>query len=405
MRAISSPLRSGPLEAVRASTPNETLGCHHDPCTASSSSSSFTREECRYEPSVNFPASSSGPLLSAETSAASMTVASPKPFEGMQLSQLCCLELCAGAGRLSSHLRQSGFITVSVDHVAKRAKPLHKSLRLDLSKPSSAVLLRNLFASHTVCYVHAALPYGTCKRTRSAMLPKHLRLCKSSKARALRSISHPDGVPSMSQEERLRVQSANQVFRNVCSFMSLCCLSNVRVSLENPSNSLLWHVPCIKKLVDRFGLFEVKFQQCMWGGGTAKWTTFLMNCPELACLAKSCDGDHVHRSVAVRRDAQGNKDAAAYPPKLCAAIADAISLAVRSDGAVDAVVVSSAPSASPKLQQQVDANKQPRGDKLPPVISEVVNCRWLKWGDRKPPQASFKLDEPTCVTLGVPFSF
>ena len=320
----------------------------------------------------------------------------------MQLSQLCCLELCAGAGRLSSHLRQSGFITVSVDHVTKRAKPLHKSLRLDLSKPSSAVLLRDLFASHTVCYVHAALPYGTCKRSRSAVLPKHLRLCKVSKARALRSISCPEGVPDMNKEERLRVQCANQIFRNVCSFMSLCCLSNVRTSLENPSNSLLWHVPCVKKLVERFGLFEVKFQQCMWGGSTAKWTTILTNCPELACLAKSCDGDHVHRSSAARRDAQG-KDTAAYPPKLCAAIADAISLAVRSDGAVGDAVESNAPSASPKLQQQVDANKQPRGDKLPPVISEVVDCRWLRWGDSKPPQASFKLDQHMCTTLGVPF--
>ncbi|CAE7352777.1 unnamed protein product, partial [Symbiodinium microadriaticum] len=152
------------------------------------------------------------------------------------------------------------------------------------------------------------------------------------------------GAKASTTEEKLRRQVKNlqgQVKNlqtsnrgdNICFDYNLdgcdAAKPGIAISIENPSNSLLWQVPCIQRL--------------------ARFTPI------------------------------GSKDAAAYPPALCEAVAALV------------------------LRHKVEAGKQPRGSRHPPIISELIGCRWLPWGSQEPPKGTFKLDEATCARLAVPF--
>ena len=182
--------------------------------------------------------------------------------EGSAVSGLCCLQLCAGAGRLSAKLRHSGFRTISVDHIVDRGS-VHRSLRLDISNPSCLGFLRSLLLTEKVCFVHVALPFGTCKTARAERVPKRSRLVKARQ-------TCPEGRPDLEPGSSRRVEAANRIFKHVCKFLTLCCQLRIAVTLENPSRSFLWQVPCVQTLASRFALFPVKFQECMWGGKSDK---------------------------------------------------------------------------------------------------------------------------------------
>ena len=330
----------------------------------------------------------------------------PAYVEGSAVSGLCCLQLCAGAGRLSAKLRHSGFRTISVDHIVDR-RSVHRSLRLDLSNPSCLGFLRSLLLTEKVCFVHVALPYGTCRTARAERVPKRSRLVKARpKCRTLRSQTHPEGRPDLEPGSSRRVEAANRIFKHVCKFLTLCCQLRIAVTLENPSRSFLWQVPCVRTLASRFALFPVKFQECMWGGKSDKWVTFLTNCVELSCLAKACDGNNQHESWQLVSQAKRGL-ASAYPMPLCSAIANAVLSAARAAGAVFEEPPEGSATASDEVSSglplRVEAHRQPRGNRLPPVVSEVVDCRWVFWGPTRPPRGSFRLDEVTCKRLSVNF--
>ena len=381
---------------------------HNDSCTDNSPVEPVFETERQSAPVVfqvtNQPAESN-PLTSGQCSETMTTKdKSPGRYAGIPVSQLCCVELCAGVGRLSAHLKRSGFDTFSIDHAVHRSSALHASIRVDLAKKSSLLLLKTILATRTVCYVHAALPFGTCRDSRSLK-----RLCsslrfKSTKRRALRSVAKPEGIEGLSETELSRLNTANNVFQHACALLSLCCASGIAISIENPSNSLLWQVPCIQRLARQFSLVPVKFQQCAWGSKSKRWTTFLTNCVQFASLEKGCECRRVLMNGASRFTPIGSKDAAAYPPALCEAVAALVLRSVLMQGACKSVQ-HAAPcnDGPPESRHKVEAGKQPRGSRHPPIISELIGCRWLPWGSQEPPKGTFKLDEATCARLAVPF--
>ena len=73
-------------------------------------------------------------------------------------------------------------------------------------------------------------------------------------------------------------------------------------SIENPLSSFLWRMPEVKALSRKELVYEVRFDQCMYGLSfkdsptcrCKKATLLLTNHENLCSLAKKCDGSHKH---------------------------------------------------------------------------------------------------------------
>ena len=93
------------------------------------------------------------------------------------------------------------------------------------------------------------------------------------------------------------MQAAIKIY-DVCADLAERLLTKqVAFAVENPSNSLMWLVPSMAKLVAMQGVGRVDFQACMWGSGRDKWTAMHFSPATLfADMARACDGNHRHES-------------------------------------------------------------------------------------------------------------
>ena len=67
------------------------------------------------------------------------------------------------------------------------------------------------------------------------------------------------------------------------------CIKNNKIcSAENPTNSIIWEMPCMKEVINHADTSKIEFQACMWGGKRPKKTAFLTNSTELESLRKEC---------------------------------------------------------------------------------------------------------------------
>ena len=128
----------------------------------------------------------------------------------------------------------------------------------------------------------------------------------------------------MSRTDRIKVNKASILADFVAELATLCMDAHIGFSVESPRNSFLWQLPRMKVLLQHPRTQVVSFQNCMFGARRDKWTSLLTNVPQMARLAKSCDGSHEHLPWGVRWR-QGWSFATAseceYPPELCQAIA------------------------------------------------------------------------------------
>ena len=91
----------------------------------------------------------------------------------------------------------------------------------------------------------------------------------------LRNLEHIRGFRDLTWTNKARLRSANLL----TDFMARCCRQlsarGVCWSIENPSNSLIWHFPSVRTLIqDRVG---VQFHACMWGSQRKKATSIVSN--------------------------------------------------------------------------------------------------------------------------------
>ena len=146
----------------------------------------------------------------------------------------------------------------------------------------------------------------------------------------------------------------------------------------------MWQTKWMQRLIERFNLVEVKFQQCMWGGKRDKWSSFFTNAPWLQHLEKACDGPHSHLPWGVGfADGKfkfNTAEEAEYPPLLCSTIASLTYDAALSFGCQPhSQVANKRKSAGSSSSLKAAAGRQPRGNKLPEVIPEfdyTFECQW-----------------------------
>ncbi len=135
----------------------------------------------------------------------------------------------------------------------------------------------------------------------------------------LRTEAHPLGLPGLTGVDKLRTESANLVYEACANLIKLLASWGVCCTVENPSNSLFWCVPCIVELVQQFGGYGCIFDNCCHGGQRKKGSKFWCAQPWFQSLQAQCPGDDVHRHKAWKPSVVNGKlqfptaEEAAYP--------------------------------------------------------------------------------------------
>lgn len=90
----------------------------------------------------------------------------------------------------------------------------------------------------------------------------------------------------MSRTDSVKVQKGNMI-TEFCAEIAMYCIQNGKIfSIENPTNSIIWEMPCMKNVINHADTHKLEFQPCMWGGTRPKKTAFLTNSTELESLRK-----------------------------------------------------------------------------------------------------------------------
>ena len=156
--------------------------------------------------------------------------------------QLFAIEIFAGTGRLTASLRQLGLKdSFGVDHIMSNhlAAPI---LQLDLLKPECLAFVEKIIREEACVYVHFAPPCGTFSAARKRRLAPAVldRLASDgiTPPQILRSEAFPMGLPNLRGLDAMKVHLANQLYSATNRLVKLALSLNIRVSIENPTNSL-----------------------------------------------------------------------------------------------------------------------------------------------------------------------
>ena len=300
-----------------------------------------------------------------------------RPLAGIPVSELVCIEICAGSARLSRALKDKGLVVFPVDHSHNRHKPLCRILQLDLLNPHHVDLLWGLIRESMVAYVHLAPPCGTSSRARERPMKG-----VSKAPQPLRSEEFPLGLPSLSPADKARVSSANSIYKLAVEIMCYCSQNNILASFENPRSAWTWKACDILALEANLNhiwnsLTDVSFQHCMYGGTRDKWSTWKCVGTFMQHLAIACDGKHSHApwgmivDPATQLKSFATAQEAEYPVELCQQVAEAVLQSVLANGAVPNPT--NLEDVNPEFSHdfnRIATFQQPRGNRYPQLLSE-----------------------------------
>jgi hypothetical protein len=269
------------------------------------------------------------------------------------------IELCSGCGILSATVSAKGFDVMPVDHKFNKHRTHIKTFNLDLTDPHSWTILRYIVDQCNVIGVHLAPPCGTCSRAREIKISDAWH-----GPQPLRNREHPYGVPDMSAKDWTRVEQANTLYFHMsefCKFLNEQCIT---WTMENPTNSWLWELPCLEELMAQ--MFFTSFHSCAYGGRRYTATSFLTNNPVFLVMCLECDGQHEHLPWGIDEETKQFSTAleAEYPKRLCEEYARILMDLAGHQG----VQVNPYPKAGDKLHPQ----KQHPGRSVPPLIHEYM---------------------------------
>lgn len=205
---------------------------------------------------------------------------------------------------------------------------------LDLTNSKHVDILKSLFHFCRPCYAHFGLPCGTCSRAREKPLPAHLK--GYSAPQPLRDECHVEGLPHLSGSDRLKVETANMLYKHAVELLEICRQLNTCVSIENPLRSWLWILLAtyIKatnniQLIQWYSDLEcVTFDACAHGSDRDKRTKLLTTPGFFSDLEQYCPGDHQHASWTPfqvdKRIFFPTSTEAEYPTLLCSRMAGCV---------------------------------------------------------------------------------
>ena len=285
------------------------------------------------------------------------------------------LELCAGSATLSFVAENKGFFAIPVDYSRNKFNPRIPVVKMDLTDRATVDICKELIRSGAVQVVTAAVPCGTASRAREIYMPNG--------PKPLRSELYPYGLPDLGESDWQRVEIANIIYANVHEILLEADLHHCLCLLENPANSLYYHLDEPKHLLD-IGWIDVVFQHCKWTVSKAmraKWTRIRTNVAELLQLAGECKQNHEHLAWGRKEDGTFHSASEAeYPIEMCVAIMEILVQVLAKRGFFCKVepiqpTIMDAPS---HKRRRMTGGKQPRGNKLPPLISEFKSVTVMK---------------------------
>ena len=126
------------------------------------------------------------------------------------------------------------------------------------------------FGTGESSYVHMGPPCGTASRARGRKISKGLRRRGAPEPQPLRDGLRPEGKPGLNPFDQRKVDSANKIYQ-FCAQVSMTCLNRgIGSTIENPTNSLFWLMPCIVDILAHEAVKLVKLHACMWGSTRKK---------------------------------------------------------------------------------------------------------------------------------------
>ncbi len=222
-----------------------------------------------------------------------------------------CVEVFSGSGHWSKAMARVGWETHEWDI-------LHGDKHDLLNRANQ----RRLFSLVVQCdWVHVALPcctYSTALRGQTV----------------LRTREYPYGRPGLSSQQQDRVESHNRLLEFTLRLIRFCRRRNIGLSLENPSGSKLWGMPCLRKEARHATRNVVDY--CCFATAWRKRTCFtvwnsdaLKSLNAYRCtLSNGCCQNSGRPHQLLDGRAPGGKPwtlvAQAYPMSLCRVIATAL---------------------------------------------------------------------------------
>ena len=271
-----------------------------------------------------------------------------------------------------------GMRSIAIDRSGGRSKG-HITL-LDLTESDNLKLLLDYIRQEkdNIILIHLAPPCGTCSAARK-ILRKSLIALGFDMPMPLRDEQHPMGLPTLKGLDAHKVQQANKLYWATKIIATLAIQLGLRVSIENPTNSLFWLTDPIRQLLEEHPGRHNIFHNCMMGGNRDKKTTWWASDSFFDSFQLECSGDHEHKpwSPTIQTGSRlffPTSEEAEYPPLLC----ERVAMLLRQD-LIDKDICPTETFQTQLEQRRTTAintvamGMLPRGQQLKPLVSEFAD--------------------------------
>ena len=283
---------------------------------------------------------------------------------GKKLEDLIFVELFSGTAGLCAEVRRLGLSSsVGVDaHISKQTKS--PVLRIDMTTSHGMDLVWRILLQNNCVACHMGPPCGTSSRARD------IRRAHGPDPKPLRSETFPNGLPTLKNVDRRRVELANVLYQQCAKIFEFCCREGILATIENPGNSYFWLTTYMKQLHPSCNYFDVMLHHCMYGSERRKLTRLRANFEQLQKLGVRCNNQHKHAKWGLVKSRWATSLEVEYPHALCKAWARVFIDTILELGAIPPPLQLSELDDHSLRQSQAAASKQPRGKKLPPLVKE-----------------------------------
>ena len=241
------------------------------------------------------------------------------PVEAQAKRPLFLLDLFCGTAGVAAAFKALGGDALGIDHMVDKRRVKGPVAKVDLAHRDGQKTVLSWIQDKKVDAVMLAPPCGTSRWAREIPLPKHCRLRKGMQPVPLRSDRWPNGLPNLRGVAKLKVITANKLYKFSMQVIKLCVKEGIPVICENPKRSLMW---LTEPFAERPEQCNFQFiHACMYGSSRRKGTAFLM-----IFLAENlqteCDGLHNHLPWGMVDTADGKRQFSTsleteYPHQLC----------------------------------------------------------------------------------------
>ena len=157
------------------------------------------------------------------------------PVEAHAKRSLFLLDLFCGTAGVAAAFKAIGGDALGIDHMVDKRRVKGPVAKVDLAHHDGQSTVLCWIQDGKVDAVMLAPPCGTSSRAREIPLPR-----KGMQPVPLRSDRWPNGLPHLQGVAKLKVITANKLYKFSMKVIKLCVQRGIPVICENPKRSLMW---------------------------------------------------------------------------------------------------------------------------------------------------------------------